>query len=89
MSANIARNTYKLYVGNIPWTISHKELKSYFSKFGVVQNALVVFDKNTGLSKHYGFVTYVNRESFEKANNLTEHLLEGNNLKVQPSSTYN
>lgn len=81
-----ARNLYKLYVGNIPWTISHKELKLYFSKFGHVANSLVVFDKNTGLSKNYGFVSFSNRESFENANNSPEHKLEGNNLRVQPTN---
>lgn len=86
MSANTARNFYKLYVGNIPWTVSNKELRLYFSKFGHVSNALVIFDRKTGLSKNYGFVTFGNRESFESANNCTDHNLEGNNLKVQPSS---
>lgn len=83
MSANSARNLYKLYVGNIPWTISNKELKLYFSQFGFVSNAMVIFDKKTGLSRNYGFVTFANREAYEKATNCTDHHLEGNNLKVQ------
>lgn len=78
------RNVYRLYVGNLPWTVGHTELKQYFSKFGPVQNALVVFDKNTGLSRNYGFVTYANREGFETATGAT-HKLEGNSLKVQPA----
>lgn len=86
MSASATRNLYKLYVGNIPWTVGHKELKLYFSKFGQVTNSLVAFDKKTGLSKNYGFVTYASREAFENANNYTQHKLEGNNLRVQPSS---
>lgn len=86
MSANAARNVYRLYVANIPWTVSNKELRSYFSKFGVVSSAVVIFDKKTGLSKNYGFVLFGNKKSYEDANNFTEHHLEGNNLKVQPSS---
>lgn len=81
-----ARSLYKLYVGNIPWTVSHKELKLYFSKFGNVANSLVIFDKKTGLSKNYGFISFSNRESFENANNCPEHKLEGNNLRVQPTN---
>lgn len=81
-----SRNLYRLYVANIPWTVSHRELKQYFSKFGHVLNSLVVFDKKTGLSKNYGFITFATREAFENANNLTDHKLEGNNLRVQPSS---
>lgn len=86
MAANGVRNLYRLYVGNVPWTISHQELKQYFSKFGHVNQGLVIFDKKTGLSKNYGFVTYSNREGFEAANNFDRHILEGNILRVQPSS---
>lgn len=85
-SAQNLRNLYKLYVGNIPWTVSHHELKQYFSKFGFVNQATVIFDKNTGLSRNYGFVHYGNRESFEKATNTPNHKLEGNILKVQQAS---
>lgn len=82
MASNAVRNFYKVYVGNIPWTVGHLELKKYFSKFGHVSIANVIFDKNTGLSRNYGFVFYTNREGFENAikNN---HKLEGQNLRVQ------
>lgn len=80
------RSVYKLYVGNIPWTVGHNELKQYFSKFGFVNLATVVFDKNTGLSRNYGFVVYGNREGFERASNTPSHKLEGNVLRVQPAS---
>lgn len=86
-SAQNLRSLYKLYVGNIPWTISHQELKQYFSKFGFVNQAFVVFDKNTGISRNYGFVIYANRDGFEKATNTTNHCLEGNILKVQQASS--
>lgn len=87
MATNGIRQLYRLYVANVPWTVGHRELKQYFSKFGHVNQAVVVFDKKTGLSKNYGFVTYSNREGFEAANNITTHQLEGNSLKVQPSSS--
>lgn len=87
MSSNTARHLYKLYVGNIPWTVSHKELRLYFSKFGPVANCMVIFDKKTGLSKNYGFVTFSTKETYENVSNLTEHNLEGNNLRVQPSNS--
>lgn len=86
MSGNAARSACRLYVSNIPWTVSHKELKLYFSKFGHVTNSMVVFDKKTGISKNYGFVNFANREAFEDANNCTDHKLEGNTLRVQPSN---
>ncbi|XP_065160667.1 SRA stem-loop-interacting RNA-binding protein, mitochondrial-like [Atheta coriaria] len=86
MASNAARQALKLYVGNLPWTIGTQELKHYFSKFGHINSASVVFDKNTGLSKNYGFVVYSNKEGFESATNSTNHFLEGNNLKVEAAN---
>lgn len=85
-ASNVARNIHKLYVGNIPWTVGHAELKQYFSKFGPVNTAVVVFSKETGLSRNYGFVTYSNQEGFENATSVGNHKLEGGTLRVQPAN---
>lgn len=85
-TTSATRNFYKLYVGNIPWTVGHSELRQYFSKFGSVYSALVVFNKETGLSRNYGFVTYNNQEGFQNATSATNHKLEGGVLKVQPAN---
>lgn len=89
MAANAARQLYKIYVSNIPWTVSHKELRTYFSKFGHVQQASVVFDKKTGLSKNYGFITFSTREGLETATKNNSHKLEGNTIKLQPLNSSN
>lgn len=83
MSSSIARNTYKLFVGNLPWTIGSNELATYFSRFGHVANAEVVFDKNLGLSKYYGFVMFSQRDALNSASNQNTHVLEGRVLNVQ------
>lgn len=85
--ASAVRGALKLYVGNLPWTVGNNELRQYFSKFGHVNFASVVFDKNTGLSRNYGFVIYSNKEGYDTASNVASHTLEGNNLRVQPAST--
>lgn len=87
MAGNAARSLYKLYVGNLPWTVGHNELKKYFSKFGHVNLATVVFDKKTGFSKNYGFVFFSNREALESATFQTAHKLEGNSIKVQTTNS--
>ncbi|XP_030373826.1 glycine-rich RNA-binding protein RZ1A [Scaptodrosophila lebanonensis] len=80
--SSIARNSYKLFVGNLPWTTGSKELKIYFSRYGHVSNAEVVFDK-LGLSKYYGFVTFSQRDAYNSASNQNTHFLEGRVLNVQ------
>lgn len=79
------KNAYKLFVGNIPWTVSSRELRNYFAEFGRVFQANVVFDKNTGLSQGYGFVS-VNKEALDNVESKQQHILEGYNLNVEKSS---
>lgn len=80
-----ARAIHKLFVGNLPWTIGSRELKAYFSEFGHVVSATVVFDRNTGLSRGYGFVLFGTRGGYDSATNKQTHTLEGNVLSVQPA----
>ncbi|GAB0097258.1 SRA stem-loop-interacting RNA-binding protein, mitochondrial [Sergentomyia squamirostris] len=76
---------YKLFVGNIPWTVSSRELRNYFSEFGRVFSVNVVFDKNTGLSQGYGFVS-LSKEALDNVSSKPQHLLEGYNLSVEKPS---
>ncbi|XP_067005343.2 SRA stem-loop-interacting RNA-binding protein, mitochondrial-like [Anabrus simplex] len=81
-----ARAIHKLFVGNLPWTVGHRELKTYFSEFGHVVTASVVFDRNTGISRGYGFVIFSIQGGYENATNRQNHSLEGNTLSIQPAS---
>lgn len=80
-----SRNAFKLFVGNLPWTVGHRELRQHFSQFGHVVNSNVIFDRSTGLSKHFGFILFANRTGYDTALNKGTHLLEGNILDVFPS----
>lgn len=46
----------KLYVGNLPYSVTDITLKSNFSEFGDVHSAKVMTDRETGQSKGFGFV---------------------------------
>lgn len=81
MASNVGRQLYKIYVGNIPWTVATSDLKKHFTQFGNLQSAFVVFDKNTGFSKNYGFVVFNSKEGFDKSRSSV-HELEGNKLKI-------
>lgn len=77
-----ARAAQKLFVSNLPWTVSHRELRGYFSEFGRVYTAQVIFDKKTGLSKRYGFVT-VDKNAVASIEQRNKHSLENQNLVIQ------
>lgn len=84
---NSFKHIQKLFVGNLPWTVSHNELKMYFSRYGHVSSASVIYDRNIGMSKGYGFVVFSSREGFNNAVNSDNHFLEGKSLIVQSANT--
>ncbi len=47
---------YKLYVGNLPYTVRDEDLNQAFSAFGDVASAKVMMERDTGRSKGFGFV---------------------------------
>ncbi|XP_019464184.1 PREDICTED: 28 kDa ribonucleoprotein, chloroplastic-like [Lupinus angustifolius] len=51
-------NTLRVYVGNLPWSIDNARLEQIFSEHGKVENARVVYDRETGRSRGFGFVTF-------------------------------
>ena len=46
----------KIYVGNLPYSVTNDSLLSNFSEFGEVTSAKVMMDRDTGRSKGFGFV---------------------------------
>jgi len=46
----------KLYVGNLPYSVSDSDLQAMFEPFGTVESAQVIVDRDTGRSKGFGFV---------------------------------
>lgn len=61
----------KLYVGNLSWDVDNLALESVFSKHGNVREARVVYDRESGRSRGFGFVTY---NSVEEVNTAIEEL---------------
>lgn len=48
---------FRIYVGNLPWDVDNGRLEQIFSEHGKVEQARVVFDRETGRSRGFGFVT--------------------------------
>ncbi len=46
----------KLYVGNLPYSVSEKDLYSIFSQVGLVEVARLMTDELTGKSRGFAFV---------------------------------
>ena len=46
----------KLYVGNLSFRVTSEDLQDYFGAAGAVESANVVYDRETGRSRGFGFV---------------------------------
>lgn len=57
----------KIYVGNLPYSVTDSSLESNFSEFGGVSSAKVMMDRETGRSKGFGFVEMVSAEAAQAA----------------------
>lgn len=57
----------KLYVGNLPYSVTTDQLKAHFETMGAVVDAIVITDSRTGRSKGFGFVEFEKEEDAEKA----------------------
>ena len=52
----------KIYVGNLPYSVTDSSLHSNFAEFGGVSSAKVMTDRETGRSKGFGFVEMASAE---------------------------
>jgi RNA recognition motif-containing protein len=73
----------RLYVGNLPFSITDQDLGSIFAEVGQVISAKVVMDRESGRSKGFGFVEMNTDEEAAKAiSQFNGGELEGRQLKI-------
>lgn len=73
----------KLYVGNLPYSVTEEDLKQTFSEFGELAEVVVITDKFSGQSKGFGFVEMPNNSEADAAiKALNESNYKGRNIKV-------
>ena len=57
----------KLYVGNLSFRVTSEDLQEYFGAAGTVESANVVFDRETGRSRGFGFVEMASEDDANNA----------------------
>lgn len=73
----------KLYVGNLSFRVTSEDLQEHFAAAGEVSSANVVFDRETGRSRGFGFVEMASEDAANNAIaqfNGTEY--DGRNMVV-------
>ncbi|KAI3917079.1 hypothetical protein MKX01_003528 [Papaver californicum] len=73
----------RCYVGNLSWGVDDLALETLFNEQGKVLEAKVVYDRETGRSRGFGFVTYGSAEEVQGAiDSLDGADLNGRSIRV-------
>lgn len=73
----------KLYVGNLPYSVTEQELRTLFEQAGGVADVAVIMDRETGRSKGFGFVEMNTPEEATKAiSQFNGHTLSNRQIQV-------
>lgn len=74
---------YKLFVGNLSWSVTSESLTQAFQEYGNVVGARVLYDGETGRSRGYGFVCFSTKSEMDTAlESLNGVELEGRGMRV-------
>ena len=60
-------NKKKIFVGNLPFSITQGELEEIFGQFGELVSVNIITDRATGRPKGFAFVEYAAEESAQAA----------------------
>ncbi|HXK41431.1 MAG: RNA-binding protein [Anaerolineae bacterium] len=73
----------KLYVGNLPYSITEEDLRELFAQAGAVQSVALIKDRDSGRSKGFGFVEMETAEAAQAAiTKFNNYEYQGRNLTV-------
>jgi RNA recognition motif-containing protein len=73
---------FKLFVGGISPETSEEDLQQHFGSYGKLTGFKIVYDKHTGVSKGYGFITCENKRMHDAILENKKHLVRGRIVDV-------
>ncbi|MFH1729332.1 MAG: RNA-binding protein [Pseudomonadota bacterium] len=80
----------KLYVGNLPYSVTDESLGEHFAQCGTVESAKVITDRDSGRSKGFGFVEMSSsQEAADAIEKINGSELDGREIKVSEAKPQN
>jgi RNA recognition motif-containing protein len=74
----------RIYVGNLPYSVTDEQLAQMFGAYGEVTEAMVAVDRDTGRTKGFGFVQMADDAAANAAiAALAGSMMEGRTLRVE------
>ncbi|KAK9138010.1 hypothetical protein Sjap_008604 [Stephania japonica] len=74
---------YKIYAGNLGWGLTSQGLRDAFSEQSGVLSAKVVYDRDSGKSRGFGFISFSSAEDAQSALDVMNGVeVEGRSLRL-------
>eukprot|EP01138_Halocafeteria_seosinensis_P016335 gb/GECG01016666.1/.p1 GENE.gb/GECG01016666.1/~~gb/GECG01016666.1/.p1 ORF type:complete len:521 (+),score=62.15 gb/GECG01016666.1/:1-1563(+) len=77
------RNSYRVFVGGLPYSTGDEVLREFGEQFGNVRAANVMRDGPKGKSRGFGFITFADKVSRDNALAKSERVLEGRTVEIK------
>jgi len=72
-----------LFVSNFSWDRSEEDLSEMFAPYGELENVKLIFDRETGRSRGFGFVKFINADDAQNAmSELNGKEVDGREIRV-------
>ncbi|XP_062091290.1 28 kDa ribonucleoprotein, chloroplastic [Humulus lupulus] len=79
----IYESPYKVYVGNLAWSVGPEYLRDHFSRLGNVKSARVLRDRKGGKNRVYGFLSFSSAAERDAALSLNGEEFHGRKMIVR------
>lgn len=77
-------NKKKLYVGNLPWSMTEEDVRAMCEPYGELESVNLITFADSGRSRGFAFVEFVDEESAQRAiDALHDNEVEGRKLFVK------
>lgn len=83
LSQYAAASDTKIFVGGLSYNSTDSTLRQAFEKYGTVSSTKIIIDRDTGISRGFGFVEMPNsNEGNEAISELDGSMLDGRRIRV-------
>jgi cold-inducible RNA-binding protein len=77
----------KLFCGGLAWGTDDDSLRNAFEQFGEVTEARVIYERESGRSRGFGFITFTNNEDAQTAMDaMNGGQLDGRTIRVNEAN---
>lgn len=81
-AATAQPSPWRIWVGGLPKNANEKHLGAYFSMFGTLTECKIMTDNSTGQSRGFAYVSFQEKDSFDKVIGLKEHNFNKTKLSI-------